>query len=129
MTIAEVGRKYGMTPDTLRYYERMGLIPPVHRTQSGLRDFTEGDMRWVEFVRCMRAAGVTIETLAEYVALFRGGAATVQARKKLLEDQREQIAQRIAEQQAALERLDYKLDGYEERMVAQCESRLKITPD
>ena len=58
MTIAEVSKKYDISADTLRYYERIGLIPPVNRNRSGIRDYTEADCRWVEFAKCMRGAGL-----------------------------------------------------------------------
>lgn len=117
MTIAEVSRKYGLTPDTLRYYERMGLLPAIQRTESGVRNYSETDCRWVEYIRCMRSAGVSIETLAEYVRLFQQGPKTIPARKQLLLEQRAQIVARIDELTAVLSRLDWKLDGYEERML------------
>ena len=63
MTISEVSEKYGIPVDTLRYYEKEGLIPPVHRKESGVRDYTDGDCGWVEFIKCMRSAGLSIETL------------------------------------------------------------------
>lgn len=65
MTIAEVAKKYELTPDTLRYYERIGLLPNVNRTPGGIRDYNEEDCRWVEYIKCMRSAGVTVETLIE----------------------------------------------------------------
>ena len=80
MTIAEVSRKYEISADTLRYYERIGLIPPVPRTKSGLRDYDEESCGWVELMKCMRAAGVQIEALIEYVALFQQGVDTIDAR-------------------------------------------------
>ena len=125
MTIAEAGKKYGLSPDTLRYYERMGLIPPVTRTAGGIRDYDENACRWVEYIKCMRSAGVSVETLSEYVALFRQGADTIAARKALLIEQRRQIVAHIDELNAALQKLDWKLDGYEERML-RCEEKLKI---
>lgn len=88
MTIAEVSRKYEISADTLRYYERIGLIPPVPRTKSGLRDYDEESCGWVELMKCMRAAGVQIEALIEYVALFQQGDDTIDARKALLIEQR-----------------------------------------
>ena len=124
MTIAEVGKKYALTTDALRYYERVGLIPPVPRTQGGIRDYDENACRWVEYIKCMRSAGVSVETLAEYVALFREGPQTIPARKNLLLEQREQIVARIAELNEVLAKLDWKLDGYEERML-KCEEKLK----
>lgn len=117
MTIAEVAKEYALTPDTLRYYERVGLLQNVRRTAGGIRDYSEQDCRWVGYIKCMRSAGVSVETLIEYVRLFHEGAATINARKKLLLEQREQIAARIIELNDILARLDWKLDGYEERML------------
>jgi DNA-binding transcriptional MerR regulator len=106
-----------LTADTLRYYERIGLLPDVKRTAGGIRDYSEEDCRWVEYIKCMRSAGVSVETLVEYVALFHQGAATIQARKQLLLEQRKQIVAHIEELNAVLAKLDWKLDGYEERML------------
>ena len=103
MTISEASRKYGLTPDTLRYYERIGLIPPVPRTKSGIRDYGEESCGWIELMKCMRAAGVQIEALAEYVALYQQGEATLGARRALLAGQREQLAARMAEMQRSLD--------------------------
>ena len=84
MSITEVSKKYGLSPDTLRYYERIGLIPPVHRTAGGVRDYTENDCNWVEFIKCMRGAGIQVEALIDYVSLFQQGEATAEARKQIL---------------------------------------------
>ena len=73
MKIAEVSERYGISSDTLRYYERIGLIPPVNRTESGIRDYSELDVRRVEFIKCMRSAGLPIEVLIEYVGLVQQG--------------------------------------------------------
>ena len=112
MTITEVGKKYGLTPDTLRYYERIGLIPPVPRGKSGARDYGEESCQWVELMKCMRAAGVQIEALIEYAALAQQGDGTWEARRALLVRQREQLTARMADMQASLDRLDYKIDLY-----------------
>jgi MerR family transcriptional regulator, aldehyde-responsive regulator len=117
MTIAEVSKQFKLTPDTLRYYERIGLVPKVGRTPGGIRDYSEADCRWVEFIKCMRSAGISVETLVEYVTLFHEGPSTIQSRKALLLDQREQIVVRINELNDVLARLDWKLEGYEERML------------
>ena len=124
MTIAEESRAYDISADTLRYYERVGLLPSIGRTSGGIRNYSEEDCRWVEYIKCMRSAGVSVETLVEYVALFYQGNETIQARKNLLLEQRAQIAARIDGLQAVLARLDWKLDGYEERMV-KCEENLR----
>lgn len=117
MTIAEVSRKYDMTPDTLRYYERIGLIPHVRRTASGVRDYDEQDLSRVEFIKCMRSANVSIEALTEYIRLLEQGDSTLAARKAILEEQRDAIRARIEGMRAGLERLDYKIDHYEELIV------------
>ena len=114
MTITEVSKRYELNADTIRYYERIGLIPRVNRNKSGIRDFTEEDCRWVEFIKCMRGAGLSIEILTEYVNLFQEGSSIVKARKELLIEQRNQLADRIREMQETLDRLDIKIDGYEE---------------
>ena len=113
MTISEVAERYGLTPDTLRYYERAGLIPPVRRTEGGQRDYSEESCRWVEFAKCMRGAGLPVEALAQYVALFRQGDATAPARLAILREQRELLAGRMADMQATLDRLDFKIARYD----------------
>ena len=125
MTIAEVSKKFGLTADTLRYYERIGLIPPVKRSSSGIRNYDETDCNWVEFIKCMRGVGIPVEMLIEYVAMFRQGADTIGARKELLVEQRQQLALKIVEMQAVLERLDDKINGYEERCLKFEEENLR----
>lgn len=117
MTIAEVSQKYDITADTLRYYERIGLIPPVPRNKSGVRDYDEASCGWVELMKCMRAAGVQIEALIEYVALYQQGDATVDARRAILAEQREQLKARMEEMRASLERLDYKIERYDQGLM------------
>lgn len=118
MTIKEVSIKYEISADTLRYYERIGLIPTVNRKDNGIRDYTEEDCNWVEFIKCMRSAGISIEALIEYVALYQQGSSTIAARKAILIDERKKLTDRINEMQTTLDRLNWKIDGYEERMLA-----------
>lgn len=119
MTIAEVSKKYELTADTLRYYERVGLLPRVHRNKSGIRDYTEEDCQWVEFIKCMRSAGLPIEVLIEYVSLFEQGDASIEARKELLIEQRKQLIQKVQETQKIIERLDYKIELYDKGLMKQ----------
>ena len=113
MTIAEVSKKYDMTADTLRYYERIGLIPPVPRTKGGIRDYDEESCRWIELMKCMRSAGVQIEALIEYAALCRQEG-TEERRKEILIGQREQLLKRMEEMQSSLDRLTYKIENYDQ---------------
>lgn len=124
MTIAQVSQKYGLSQDTLRYYERIGLIPPVPRNKSGIRDYDEVSCGWIELMKCMRSSGVQVEALIEYVALYQQGDATIDARKALLIDQRDQLAERIEQMQQSLTRLNEKISRYEQGLMS-AEHRLK----
>lgn len=117
MTIAEVSKKFEMSADTLRYYERIGLIPPVPRNKSGMRDYDEESCRWIELMKCMRAAGVQIEALIEYVNLFQRGDETINARKVLLAEQRERLIAKMAEMQKSLDKLNDKIERYEQGLM------------
>lgn len=117
MTIKEVSEKYDISADTLRYYERIGLIPPVPRLRSGIRDYDEASCRWIVLMKCFRKAGVQIEALVEYVELFRQGDSTEEARKAILVEQREQLLKRMAEMQESLDRLNEKIERYEQGLM------------
>lgn len=114
MTIKEVCEKYGVTADTLRYYEKVGVIPYVARTSGGIREYDEEALRWVESAIFMRSSGVPVERLAEYVRLFQEGDGTFRARKELLEEVRAQVKAKLDGYQEALRRLDYKISRYDE---------------
>lgn len=117
MKIAEVSERYDISADTLRYYERIGLLLPVNRNENGIRDYSEIDLRRVEFIKCMRSAGLPIEVLIEYVGLVQQGDRTVEARKEILIAQRELLAARVAELQKTLDLLDHKIDVYEKALL------------
>ena len=114
MIISEVSEKYGLTHDTLRYYERIGLIPPVKRRPNGIREYDDYSCGWIEFIYCMRKAGLPIETLVEYVQLYQQGAVTKEARKELLLEEHRRLNERIVELQAVKERLLYKINNYDQ---------------
>ncbi len=117
MKIAEVSERYGLSLDTLRYYERIGLIPPVNRNESGIRDYNELDLRRVDFIKCMRSAGLPVEVLIEYVALVQKGDKTIDARKEILVEQREQLIARMNEMQKTLDILNHKIEVYEQAVL------------
>lgn len=116
MTISEVSKKYDITPDTLRYYERIGVLPSVNRSSSGIRNYTEEDCNWVEFAKCMRSAGLQIEAIIEYVGLFQQGDDTSAARKQILIEQRMNLIQKMEEMQRALRRLNAKIERYDQTL-------------
>lgn len=113
MTIKEVSEKYGISQDTLRYYERVGMIPPVTRTPSGIRNYTDEDVKWVELAICMRSAGLPVEVMIEYLKLFQQGDETIPARLNLLTEQREVLLEQKKQIEQTLDRLNYKIARYE----------------
>lgn len=117
MTIKEVSKEYDISADTLRYYERIGLIPPVPRNKSGIRNYDEESCKWIDLMKCMRKAGVQIEALIEYVSLFRMGDSTVDARKDILIGQREHLIDRMEDMKESLEILNGKIDRYEQGLM------------
>ena len=117
MKIAEVSEQFDLSTDTLRYYERVGLIPPVHRNESGIRDYNELDLRRVDFIKCMRSAGLPIEVLIEYVALVQQGDKTIEARKDILKEQHELLLARVNEMQKTLVLLNHKIEVYEKAVL------------
>lgn len=112
VTIKEASEKYKISSDTLRYYERVGMIPKVTRTAGGVRDYTETDLKWVELAVCMRSAGLPVEAIIEYVRLSQQGDSTLGARLELLKTQRAALAQQKKQIETTLERLDFKIAKY-----------------
>lgn len=118
MRIAEVAEEYGISADTLRYYERIGLLPRVRRNASGIRDYDEDDCMRVSFIKCMRGANVSIEALIECMLLFDEDDSTLEARRQILVEQRDEARERLQRIQTGLDRLDYKIAHYDE-LIAQ----------
>ena len=113
MNISEVAKRFALTQDTLRYYEKVGLIPRVIRTSGGTRNYSEYDCGWIDFIKCMRNSGVQVDALVEYVRLFEQGDSTADERKQILVRERNRIAEQIAEMQRTLDRLNNKIERYE----------------
>jgi DNA-binding transcriptional MerR regulator len=124
MTITEVAQEFDLTPDTLRYYERVGLIPGVSRTSGGIRNYQKEDCRWIEFIKCMREAGLPVDTLIKCVKMFQEGDDTIEERKALLVEQRDALAKRILDMQSTLDRLNMKIKRYED-LIVPVENELK----
>lgn len=117
MNIKKVSELTGITADTIRYYERIGLIPPVTRNKSGIRDFSQHEIDVLEFVRYFKNAGMSVESLIDYIDLLDKGDVSIPARLSILQDEKERLEERIEQLQKALDRLDYKIENYENKVV------------
>ena len=124
--ISEVSDQCDLSPDTLRYYERIGLLPPINRNNGGIRDYSELDVRRVEFIKCMRSVGLPLEVLIEYFDLVQQGDQTIEARKQMLVEQREQLLARMKEMRDTLDLLDYKISIYEKAVLKREKELLPI---
>ncbi|PTY40225.1 MerR family transcriptional regulator [Brachyspira hampsonii] len=125
MTIAEVSKKTELSADTLRYYERIGIIPEVERSESGIRNYTDYDLGWIEFSKCMRNSGMSIESIIEYIKLYNKGDATLEARKQLLVSQRDAMQEKLNELQTTLDKLNKKIENYGKQMSVHEKDMLK----
>ncbi len=111
-TISEVAAFTGLTAHTLRWYERIGLMPHVDRSHTGQRRFTNRDLDWLAFVGKLRLTGMPVAHMVRYAELLREGEHTFEERQELLEATRRDVKTRIAELQDTLAVLDYKIDFY-----------------
>ena len=117
MTIKEVSEKYNISQDTLRYYERIKMIPDVTRTAGGIRNYQEEDLKWVEIAICMRNAGLPIEAMIKYVELFQKGDETIPERLELLNAQMDILKKQKEQIEETMSRLSYKISHYEDALV------------
>lgn len=117
MQIAEVSQKYGLTKDTLRYYEKEGLIGPINKGKNGIRNYEENDLKRIEFVKCMRGAGVEITFLKRYMKLYDEGDKTIEERRNILLEQRKILTQKLESMQEAYQKLNYKIDLYDKQLL------------
>jgi DNA-binding transcriptional MerR regulator len=112
MKIGDLARRTGLSAHTIRYYERIGLLPRALRDGSRQRAYDESILAWIEFIGRLKTTGMPIREMLRYAALRERGAATEPERRALLERHREQVRARIAELQSCLLVLDNKIAGY-----------------
>ena len=112
MSIGELAKRAGLTAYTLRYYERIGLLPYASRGVSGMRDYDESILGWIEFLGRLKTTGMPIRDMLRYAELRTIGASTMIERRELLEKHRDHIRVRLSELQTCLQVLDTKITGY-----------------
>ncbi|AYW46737.1 MerR family transcriptional regulator [Tetragenococcus koreensis] len=121
MNISEVAAKNKVTPATLRYYERQGLLPPIKRTDSGIREYSIDDLNWIEFIKCMRDSGLSIDSLSRYTQLYQQGDGTLQERKQILIEEYEKLIEKQTQINETVTRLKGKINNYESK-IKNCEA-------
>ncbi len=124
LTIAEMARRSGLSAHTLRYYERIGLIPPLARNRSGHRLYGPADLTWIDFLDRLRRTGMPIRDMKRYAILRARGNSTLTARRELLEAHRQTVAAEIAALTANLKTIEDKISTYRrmERSARQTET-------
>ncbi|MDG3132190.1 MerR family transcriptional regulator [Streptococcus suis] len=116
MNIKEVSQLTGLSSDTIRYYERIGLLPPIARTHSGIRKFSGKDVAILEFIHCFRATGMSISSLTKYMHLISKGDSSLLERRQLLEEERSRLMEERMRIDQSLERLQQKISDYQETL-------------
>ncbi|MFT8400740.1 MAG: MerR family transcriptional regulator [Lentilactobacillus diolivorans] len=117
MNINKVSEEMAVSKDTLRYWERIGLLPEVQRNDSGYRDYSESDMNWVLYIKALRRAGMSIESLIDFVKLYREPENTKAARKSLLMEQKKRLEAQEQEIQKSLNYLNFKIEHFDDHML------------
>ncbi|MGA8113807.1 MAG: MerR family transcriptional regulator [Actinocatenispora sp.] len=111
-TPGQVAERFELSHDTLRYYERIGVLSPVERASTGHRRYRAGDVELLDLVRCLRDTGMPIERMRRFADLVRGGEATIPERIELLSDHDSQLAERIAVLRERQQRIQGKINYY-----------------
>ncbi len=117
MKISDVSKKYNISPDTLRYYEKIGLLPKIVKNKTGIRQYSESDCKQIEFILCMRGAGLSIEILKKYLDLASLGPSTLIERRELLKKEREKLYQKRDDILLTIDKLNYKIDVYYKELI------------
>jgi Predicted transcriptional regulators len=112
-SIAEVAEKTSLTPHTLRYYEKEGLLPFVDRSDTGNRDFKEKDLEWLELICCLKNTGMSIKQIKEVIALCLKGDDTLEIRREIFIRHREEVLNQITELHKNLDKINCKINYYD----------------
>ncbi|GFP78303.1 MerR family transcriptional regulator [Clostridium fungisolvens] len=113
-SIKEVSEKLNISQYTLRYYEKEGLIPYLHRNYSGRRVYSDNDLIWIKLIGCMKATGMSIAYIKNYVELTVQGKSTLLKRRQIIIEQKEIIETEIKKYSDLLEVVNIKLQRYDQ---------------
>ena len=113
MKISDVAEKTGLSIDNLRYYERIGLIPPIPRNKLGIRDYNEAAVHWIEFVLKFKKAGASLEAIIDYVNLAQSDNDSKEARREILFEIKNDLEDKINKLKQCMDLIDYKIENYD----------------
>lgn len=113
-TIGKISQKTGLTTHTLRYYEKEGLLPFVQKNSAGIRVFSENDLGWLSMIECLKATGMPLKGIKQYIDWYQEGDTTLSKRLNMFKNQKIYLKQQIKELQKHLEKIDYKINLYQE---------------
>lgn len=116
MNSKQVAEMFDLTTDTIRYYERVGVIPAIKRDKNGYRVYTKRDLNWIFLAKSLRRAGVSIESLIEFATLAQLDGNVEEAQKQILKDQLQEIEKKLQEMAKTKELLQYKIETYDDHI-------------
>lgn len=116
MNSKKVAEILGVSVDTLRYYERVGVIPPVTRDKNGYRNYQDNDLNWIFLAKSLRNAGMSVESMIEFASLAQSKNDVSAAQKEVLHEQLEQLNDKFKELEKTKNLLQYKIDTYDEHL-------------
>ena len=112
-SIGEVAKITGMTTHTLRYYEKEGLLPNIHKNSAGLRRFNDKDMAWLAILECLKSTGLPLKEIKHYLELSKEGDATLQERLRIFQKQKKHLEEQIRALHENMEKINFKIKYYE----------------
>lgn len=124
-SIQDVSGRTGLSPHTLRYYEKEGLLSPVNRTPGGFRQYTDEDLEALGLICCLKNTGMSLQEITRFVQLTRQGDETLRERVELLREHRESVIQRMNEMQKYLDKVTWKLNFFSEKLRAYEDLKVK----
>lgn len=117
-SIGQVAKKTGLSVHTLRYYEKEGLLPFVRKNSSGLRGFSDSDLGWLELIECLKATGLHLKGIKQYIDWYIEGDSTLQLRLDMFRQQKIRIEEQMAELQKHMNKINYKIELYTKAVAA-----------
>ena len=126
LSAGETAAMFSIAASTLRYYESEGLLDPVKRSESGRREYGEKEFRRIRFVLMLREAGIPVEEIKKYVALFHEGVSTIPERKQILNEQLIRLKEEVVRMNAVISALEDMVENYDSTiMKRELDSRQK----